>query len=150
VGGPALAQALERRRLTVARGGARSAAQAQGSLGACTRQGVKRGSSPEGCVGGERAELGQRGGEQWLSSELGVVAAPARDRQQLVSAPQSVASARKNDGAHTAAASVRREADGGWQAVRVERHLGRSCRLGSMELADVAEANSAALSSGGL
>jgi hypothetical protein len=48
-----------RRQLTVARGGARSVAQALGSLGACTRQGVGQGSSPEWHVGGERAELEQ-------------------------------------------------------------------------------------------
>jgi hypothetical protein len=49
---------------------------------------------------------------------------------------------------HTpAAASVRHL---GRQAVRVERHLGRSCWLGLMELTDVAEASSVALRSGGL
>jgi hypothetical protein len=90
-----------RRRLTVARGGARLAAQARGNLRACPPQGVKRRSSPEGCVGGERAELGQRGSERWRSSELEVVVAPALDRRQLASAPQSTSSARKNDGAHT-------------------------------------------------
>jgi hypothetical protein len=43
---------------------------------------------------------------------------------------------------------VRCEADGGRQAVWVERHLGWSCRLNSMELADMAEVSPAALSSG--
>jgi hypothetical protein len=41
----------------------------------------------------------------------------------------------------------RREADGGRQAVREERHLGRSSRRGLMELVGVAEMSSVALSS---
>jgi hypothetical protein len=51
----------------------------------------------------QRREGGARAarGEQWRSSELGVVTAQARDRWQLASAPQSAASARKNDDAHT-------------------------------------------------
>jgi hypothetical protein len=48
-----------RRRLAGARGRARLAVQARGSLKACAWQGVWQGSSPEWRVSDERAELGQ-------------------------------------------------------------------------------------------
>jgi hypothetical protein len=50
-----------RPRLVGARGGARPAAQARGSLGAGARQGVRRGSSPKWRAGGEGVPSGDPG-----------------------------------------------------------------------------------------
>jgi hypothetical protein len=58
---PKPAQWHVRPRLVGARGGARPAAQARGSLGAGARQGVRRGSSPKWRAGGEGVPSGDPG-----------------------------------------------------------------------------------------